>query len=152
MWTPAFCDRMPPKVCRLQPRILVICATGWNVTSWHINAWHFRYGFIIGSVIERRFPNALTKTVTTIQADHDPIVQICFGNHKGNHEDYGPKLGVPFFWWVWASFLLTQILETAKLGPQNPGGCSSKKQKAPARNAPVLIGIGFYQTMLISRL
>ena len=30
------------------------------------------------------------------------------------------------------------------MGPRNPGGCYFRKKKAPARNAPVVVGIGFY--------
>ena len=30
------------------------------------------------------------------------------------------------------------------MGPRNPGGCYFWKKKAPARNAPVVVGIGFH--------
>ena len=35
------------------------------------------------------------------------------------------------------------------MGPRNPGGCYFRKKKAPARNAPVVVGIGFHKKSTI---
>ena len=38
------------------------------------------------------------------------------------------------------------------MGPRNPGGCYFRKKKAPARNAPVVVGIGFHRKSQIQRI
>jgi hypothetical protein len=38
------------------------------------------------------------------------------------------------------------------MGPRNPGGCYFLKKKAPARNAPVVVGIGFHRKSKIQRI
>jgi hypothetical protein len=38
------------------------------------------------------------------------------------------------------------------MGPRNPGGCYFWKKKAPARNAPVVVGIGFHKKSTIQRI
>ena len=38
------------------------------------------------------------------------------------------------------------------MGPRNPGGCYFWKKKAPARNAPVVVGIGFHRKSQIQRI
>ena len=48
---------------------------------------------------------------------------------------YGLKIGVPNFWWDYASFLNSKNPEITQMGSKIPGTCYSRKKKAPCQEA-----------------